>query len=204
LVRVRIGETSSFGRLSMPNEIGSPSSAARWLWIYGEMLRIEQHRTDELQNQQTRIGTVLAVNGFLLAFLAATGILGPSPTSLARPYLWIYVASLVVLSGALILGTRALLPKMPIRGGEKEQPAGQPNGTSVVPGLFLDPKFFVHSAPELATESLLRRLCEGLEANMRDHAGTLARRRRFIYLQLYLISLAIFLLAVVLLRVAFR
>ena len=37
--------------------------------LYADLLRIEQHWTEQVQNQQRRIAAVLAVNGFLLASL---------------------------------------------------------------------------------------------------------------------------------------
>jgi hypothetical protein len=197
------------------------------------MLRIEEHRTDELQNQQARIRSVLGVNGFLLGFLAATGLLGPGPSTPPRPILFIYVLSLVILSAALILGIMALLPKIPIRGGKttprsvldtlirgimallskipipgRKNPrhVRQPDGATPEPGLFLDTEFFLQGAPELAPEELLKRLCSDLEANMRksDHVGTLAQRRWLINRQLYCISVAVLLLAIVLLGIAIR
>lgn len=212
-------------------EVGSASSPERWQWVYSEMLRIEEHRTDELQNQQARIRSVLTVNGFLLGFLAATGILGPGPSTLPRPILVIYILSLVILSAALILGIMALLPKIPIRGGKttpRSVLADLVRGTAALlskipipgnplhakrspktppqPGLFLDTEFFLQDGPKLAPEELLERLCKDLDANIRksDHVGTLERRRWFINWQLRFISVAVLLLGIVLLGIAIR
>jgi hypothetical protein len=85
------------------------------LWAYEQLVRIEQHWTDQTQNQQRRITAVLAVNGFLLAFLAAAGF-----QVTTRPfsgwYLYPFYACLILLSVALVFGVLTLLPQISISG----------------------------------------------------------------------------------------
>jgi hypothetical protein len=85
-------------------------------WLHAEMIRIEQHWTDQTQNQQRRIGAVLAVNGFLLAFLAAGG-LGISEKLGRGWYLYPYYLCLVLLAAALVFGMLTLVPRLKIGGG---------------------------------------------------------------------------------------
>jgi hypothetical protein len=89
-------------------------------WLHGEMVRIESHWTSQVQNQQRRIAAVLAVNGFLLAFLAAAG-LGANSHSLGKGwYLYPFYISTFFLSIALIFGMVVLIPQVPIGGGARE------------------------------------------------------------------------------------
>jgi hypothetical protein len=85
-------------------------------WLHAEMIRIEQHWTDQTQNQQRRIGAILAVNGFLLAFLAAGG-LGISEKLGRGWYLYPYYLCLVLLAAALVFGMVTLVPRLKIGGG---------------------------------------------------------------------------------------
>jgi hypothetical protein len=95
-----------------------PSETLKWL--HHEMVRIESHWTDQLQNQQRRIGAVLAVNGFLLAFLAAAGLGVDTQDSAKGWYLYPFYLSLLLLSIALIFGMIVLIPHVPIGGNESE------------------------------------------------------------------------------------
>src|SRR6184192_1370442 len=85
--------------------------------LYDELLRIEQHWTDQVQNQQQRISTLLTVTGILLGFLAGAGFLtGTLSSSVRRWPAYLYVASLISLCFALFMGIRALRPSIPISG----------------------------------------------------------------------------------------
>jgi hypothetical protein len=96
-------------------------------WLHDEMVRIESHWTDQIQNQQRRIAAVLAVNGFLLAFLAAAG-LGANSHDLGKGwYLYPFYMSLFFLSIALIFGMVVLIPRVPIGGAANRQGATAPD-----------------------------------------------------------------------------
>ena len=95
-------------------------------WLHAEMIRIEQHWTDQTQNQQRRIGAILAVNGFLLAFLAAGG-LGISEKLGRGWYLYPYYLCLVLLAAALVFGMLTLIPRLEIGGGgTPSEPSSEP------------------------------------------------------------------------------
>ena len=86
-------------------------------WLYKELLRIEQHWTDQDQDQQQRISTLLAVTGILLAFLAGAGFLGKLLEVPTRNWpVYVYIASMISLCCSLFIGTSALRPKIPIAG----------------------------------------------------------------------------------------
>lgn len=55
----------------MSTSTGQGSREARLRWAYEEAQRIERHWTEQLQNQQQRIATVLAANGILLGLLGS-------------------------------------------------------------------------------------------------------------------------------------
>ena len=83
-------------------------------WAYDDLLRIEQHWTDQIQNQQKRIAAVLAVNGFLLGFLASGG-LGFYSVQVG----WYRVPldiTLILLAFGLIFGVASLVPGIPVAG----------------------------------------------------------------------------------------
>ena len=102
------------------------SSTSLLKWTYDELLRIEGHWTEQIQNQQRRIAAVLAVNGFLLAFLAAGGLqfYGSSQTGWYRVPLYI---ALILLALGLAFGVLSLLPRIPIAGGKPSVVSSQPD-----------------------------------------------------------------------------
>jgi hypothetical protein len=86
----------------------------RLKWVYSELVRIEQHWTDQVQNQQRRIAAVLAVNGFLVAFLSTAGIQNIVVRTGWNKYP--FYGSLLFLAIGLIFGVLTLMPRIPIEG----------------------------------------------------------------------------------------
>jgi hypothetical protein len=127
---------------------GSTSSTSLLKWTYGELLRIEGHWTEQIQNQQRRIAAVLAVNGFLLAFLAAGGLqfYGSSQTGWYRVPLYI---ALILLALGLAFGVVSLLPRIPIAGATPSVVSSQPDLEDAV-GTVLNRSW---TLPEKAPES---------------------------------------------------
>jgi hypothetical protein len=80
-------------------------------WTYEELKRIERSRTDELQNQQLRVATVLVANTFILG-LVANEALGNKTVSWEIGF---ELASVVVLAVAVLFGIVALWPGQPLR-----------------------------------------------------------------------------------------
>jgi hypothetical protein len=80
-------------------------------WIYGQMMRVEEYWAKQLQEQQTGLNSVMAVNGFLLAFLAGPG-LGVSNTIGKGWYLYPYFSALTLLCIALLVGLRIWAPRV--------------------------------------------------------------------------------------------
>ena len=99
-------------------------------WVYHDLERIEKHWTDQVQNQQRRIAAVLAVNGFLLAFLATLGIQNVSSNTGWSKYP--FFACLIILAIALIFGVLTLMPRIPVDSsrrppGESGPPVDDPS-----------------------------------------------------------------------------
>ncbi len=180
------------------------------LWAYEQLVRIEQHWTDQTQNQQRRITAVLAVNGFLLAFLAAAGF-----QVTTRPfsgwYLYPFYACLILLSVALVFGVLTLLPQITISGRETgsrgwiyENLIATTAGEH--PSLWLDSQQVLdefRQAREAGEfDQFVLRMCESVAGNANgnlDHRATLSRRRRWMHWQIafIMVSLALLIIAVV-------
>ncbi len=180
------------------------------VWVYEQLLRIEQHWTDQIQNQQRRITAVLAVNGFLLAFLAAAGFQVTS-RPLRGWYLYPFYVSLILLSGALVFGVLTLLPRIPIAGGVTG-PKGWVHDNLIAstpderPPLWLDSQRvldeFRRAGKTGEFDDYMRQMCDSVAANAHgnlDHQDTVVRRRRWMHWQIALIilSLALLIVAVV-------
>ena len=176
------------------------------LWVYGELIRIEQHWTDQVQNQQQRITAVLAVNGFLLAFLAAAGFQVTS-RPLRGWYLYPFYACLILLSGALVFGVLTLLPRIPI-GGAIAGSEGWIHDTFIGPpterpSLWLDSQRvldeFRRARRAGEFDDYMRQMCDSVASNEKgnfNHRDTVVRRRRWMHWQIALIMLSLALLIV--------
>ena len=92
----------------------------RLRWVFDEVMRMEQHWTKQLQDQQQRIATMLTVNGFLLAFLAVGGFGSHELLSGTWPS-YFFLASVIGLCLALFMGLFALKPSIPISGAEEKR-----------------------------------------------------------------------------------
>jgi hypothetical protein len=152
---------------------GGPGTLQRELCIYNELLRVEDHWTSQLQNQQTRIATTLTVNGIMLAFIAGGGFLGyPHLSDLAKALLVASVASLAIGIG---YGLAGLWPKTPI----SEPP-------------YLSVKWLGREALELPEGDLLAQLSESLQPkpNTSTPKETLEKRRLCTRIQLRMIGLS--------------
>jgi hypothetical protein len=133
-------------------------------------LRIEKHRTAEVQDQQARIATLLVANGLLFAFLASR-----VPTSGALH--WedrVELASAAVLAVALLLGLGALLTRVPI---------SSPS--------FLDPEWFGSTAQNSDENETLRLLSSDLGTSLTtsNFAAVLTTRRHYMQGQLVCIGI---------------
>ena len=183
---------------------GDPGRVERYAWLYEQLLRIEEHRTSELQNQQTRIATVLVANGVLLGLLATAGVFAEHPATV--PQHTLLVVAFLVLAAAALLGLGALWPLTRIRDW-----SGKPTSFADDPGLFLEPRFFRDRDPDRDRDTkagptaaergeleLLQLLTKKLAANIEGNkpARTLKIRRNFLYLQLVAIGGAVALLAI--------
>jgi hypothetical protein len=165
---------------------GEPGTLARRLCLYNELLRVEDHWTSQLQNQQTRIATTLSVNGLMLAFIASGGFVSYSHLSgVAKGLL---VASVACLAIGVLFGLWALRPHTPI-GGSSEFKYYDTD-------YFLSSEWLGRVALHLPEGHLLAQLSGSLqpgtdEAGGRtNHKDTLAARRPLIRYQLFMIGLA--------------
>jgi hypothetical protein len=150
----------------------------RWLMVYSRLLDIERHWTEQIQNQQQRIQTILTVNGILLGFLAAAGF----SEIVQRGALTggLFVASLITLTVALGVGIFALWPGTPISSRS----------------LWLDPKAAKRLAEQSSTGKAVREMCQSVVDSQAsaDHPGILQLRRSLMHAQLILVLLGLVLL----------
>ena len=169
-------------------------SIESWKWLYAELLRVEQHWTDQVQNQQQRISTLLSVTGILLGFLAGAGFLTGALSSREWP-VYLYVSSLTVLCVALFQGILALKPSIPISGILTTKPEG-----AAPPDLWLNAEDLFAKTDSSSQLQLVRALCASAAANARKahHHATLLRRRALMYRQIVFLQLSLGLLVVAL------
>ncbi len=95
---------------SWPSDAQSPE---RMSWVYEQLIRSEAHITDQIQNQQTRIGTTLATSGVVLGLIANGAF-----SSLRTFSSWergLLVGAMGILVLGIAAGILALLPRVPIR-----------------------------------------------------------------------------------------
>jgi hypothetical protein len=190
-------------------------------WLYAELLRMETHWTDQVQNQQQRISTLLTVTGILLGFLAGAGFLtGTLSEPVRRWPADVYIFSLISLCAALFLGIRALRPSIPIAGTTLNAAPAKKRPLLLVatmdlvrcfkpssrfhPGempLWLDAEKVRGSADTRSAQALLRELCDSAAENRRkaNHQGAMLTRRLLMYRQFsfLLLSLALLIAALV-------
>ena len=179
-------------------------------WSYEELIRIEGHYTEQIQNQQRRIAAVLAVNGFLLAFLASAGLQIQKQGGKQHWYQISLDVCLILLSLALIFGVVSLLPQIRIGGAEEDR--GWLAHTFLPrrkdPDLWLDSRTVwtrltdplpPDAAPSTRIDSLLSELCASAAANAeanRDHLRINVWRRFWMNFEIVFILLALVALVV--------
>jgi uncharacterized membrane protein YidH (DUF202 family) len=179
-------------------------------WTYAEMLRIEGHWTDQVQNQQRRIAAVLAVNGFLLAFLATAG-LQLNSDHLRGWYYYPFYLCLLLLSFALVFGVITLFPQIPIAGREHGSDGSRQRwirdtffkaAPTDIDALWLNaPAVWegISGEPSDANfASTLEELCKSLSRSMgnQSHTRAMTRRRKWMNWQIFFIVLSLVLLMV--------
>lgn len=184
---------------------------SRLLWAYKESLRIEKHWTDQVQDQQTRSAAVLAVNGFLLAFLAVAGLkLSAKPTH--EWYFYTFVFSLILLSVALAFGVLSLWPTIKIAGSRGSGGRCTWLRSTFYPPMatgFGEEHLWLNSQEIIRRvrvesedfDKLLSHLCERAAGNAHgnlDHRNTLIRRRVYMHWQILFIAGALILLIITL------
>jgi hypothetical protein len=194
-----------------PDQPPSQDRESQLLWAYKESLRVEQHWTDQVQNQQRRIAAVLAVNGFLLAFLAAGGLqLSAKPSH--QWYFYPFSISLILLSIALVFGVLSLWPIIKIAGSKKgaqRELLEWLHNTFLPPmpsefeddDLWLDSQKIIRRAlaPAEDFDRLLQDLCERAAGNANgnlSHRDTLIRRRMFMNWEILFIAVALVVLTI--------
>lgn len=143
-------------------------------------MEIEKHWTAQIQNQQQRVSAILSVNGFLLGFLASVGF---SEALKSRGYWprYLFLASLIVLSLALMMGILSLMPVIRISG----------------PDDWLDSeRVFRQLTEEVPEEEAFRDLTRSLVDSQvkADHPRVLQARRILMYCELTLLLLGLMLL----------
>lgn len=154
-------------------------------WVYEELIRVEKHWTEQVQNEQSRIATLLTVSGILLGFLTGAGFLTNLLEVRDRPWpVYVYILSLVSLCFALFMGIRALRPAIGIAGGSESPPD------------WLNQDQILKYASSMPLDDLLRKLCDSAATNQRDarHPERLRERRTLMLRQVTFLMLSLGLL----------
>ncbi|HXQ18692.1 MAG TPA: hypothetical protein VN781_03595 [Acidimicrobiales bacterium] len=182
------------------------------LWVHDELIRIERHWTDQVQNQQRRIAAILAVNGFLLAFLATAG-LQITTRRITGWYLYPFYSCLVLLAAALVFGVLTLFPQIPISGSKADRKSVRGDRKEWLRSTFFPPPpgpmdFWLDSGkvweaftrlPDRNMDALLLQSCESIAANANGnltHNRVQVRRRKWMNWQIGFIMLSLILLIV--------
>jgi hypothetical protein len=156
-------------------------------WIYGQMIRVEEYWNKQLQEQQTGLNSVMAVNGFLLAFLAGPG-LGVSNAIGKGWYLYPYFSALMLLCVALLVGLRIWVPRLRVI-DLKERPSSAENYWLNSKAIWDDYREHGHSGLDDVIQKIAKTAGESQDwtQNVRRR---LVSRRRFVRSQLIFIGLA--------------
>jgi len=165
--------------------VGEAGSTTRYAWVYDQLLRTEGHWTRQVQNQQTRVTTTLTVNGFILAFVAGSGLLTRLPVQGWPAEL--LAASLCLLVLGLLAGLVALWPRHPIAGDETH---------------FLSDTWFRAHLDDEFPAPILKDLVGTIGID--GLRGTLVFRRSMLFVQLVCLGLAAVTLAVALTDIVLR
>ncbi len=207
-----LGKAHSDMKIS-PDQPLSQDPESQLLWAYKESLRVEKHWTNQVQNQQRRIAAVLAVNGFLLAFLAAGGLqLSAKPSH--QWYFYPFSISLILLSIALVFGVLSLWPMIKVAGSKKgaRHELLEWLHNTFFPSTrdgFEDKDLWLNSlaikdralGPSEDFDRLLRDLCERAAGNADgnlDLRNTMIRRRMFMNWEILFIAVALIVLTIAL------
>jgi hypothetical protein len=156
-------------------------------WIYEQMLRVEEYWAKQLQDQQAGLNSVMAVNGFLLAFLAGPG-LGVSNTIGKGWYIYPYFTALTLLCVALLVGLRIWVPRARVL-DVKGSPSSAENYWLNSKAIWDDYREYGHSGLRDVMQKIARTAGESQDwsQNVRRR---LVSRRKFVRSQLILIGLA--------------
>jgi hypothetical protein len=171
------------------------AGAERTKIVYEELLRVEQHWTAQVRDQQSRITTILTVNGFLLGLIAGLGLVS---NGLPRQtwYGYVFLACIATLCLAVVFGTLALKPSIGIAGVASPGMKALHQTPEPAP-LWLDAsaiRAFHHSDDE---EGLFRALAESVGRGQEEtHADVMAKRRAHMYREITLIWISMALLLV--------
>ena len=155
-------------------------------WLCEQMIRIENNWTKQVQDQQTRLNSVMTVNGFLLAFLAATGF-GVTKQIGTGWYLYPYYSTLILLCIALLFGLLAFVPRTGYAKLSGETPGNEPDYWLDSQAIWLD-----YQKPRNLNH-VLGKIAKSAGSNQEWNRGlrsSLERRKRLLYTQLVSIALA--------------
>jgi NADH:ubiquinone oxidoreductase subunit 5 (subunit L)/multisubunit Na+/H+ antiporter MnhA subunit len=173
---------------------GDDDGRAKWRWVYEELIRIERNWTEQVQEQQARISTLLSVSGVLLGFLAGAGFLAKLlEARVLRWPVYLYVGALIGFCFALFMGIRALRPRIPIAfrpSGKHTAEAAEP------PPMWLNQRTVLARALTLPEAALLRELCQSAVENQdkAQHPRRLGERRALMFWQYAFLMLSLVLL----------
>jgi hypothetical protein len=148
----------------------------RWKWTYSELSRIEQHWTSQIQNQEQRIATILATNGFLLGFLGSAAFATGVANGRTGPRVALFL-SLIGFSLALVCGLLALRPRTKL-----SRRSLWLNITGVLEGARSPSEL---EALQALSKDLNESYCEA------DYVKTIRRRRDFMQAQLVLLGISL-------------
>jgi hypothetical protein len=173
-----------------------------WRAAYSDLLTIEAHWTQQVRDQQSRIATILSINGFLLSFLGSGAFLA-EPSRIGKGPLLMLVGSLILIAAALCSGILALGPAIPISGQSSHLRSGLQRMKEAgmgSPEPWLDPCSVLNVMRPDADDPNVHALCVSLVKSQYQQDGVhilqqaITRRRVWMYRQLMLLLVGIMLL----------
>jgi len=190
-------------------DLGQEGTPQRSAWVYDELLRIEGHYTQQVQNQQSRITTSLTVTGFMFAFLASAAFL---QTKASHSTYVLLLWALIVFSIGLLAGVVALFslisvststPRSRRPWSRKAAPDPTPDtepdrNPSKSPQAFLDTDWLKDKGLTLPNSTLYETLIGSIQT--KRHESAIRFRRALLRVQLGAIGIAVVLLVIVFVR----
>jgi hypothetical protein len=156
------------------------ADTSSWEVVYKHLVLIESHWTAQIQNQQQRNGAILTVTGFLLGFSGFTGANALTKLGDEGAIVWFKIGT-GALAAALLVGMVAMWPAVRLRKGRT--------------WLQAYPTFDLGAQDsDRAYQALAVSLADEIDDD--KHGDKLLWRRRFMFIELLLVTAGLIALGV--------